>query len=273
MSKMKDVLSEDPSVPDQEFLCVSFLSPEDEIERRDHFMFQSFVDAWETRRSLEQFDKFVGFISYKYDLKIEDLKADMSEFCEVERKRLNDLSVAEEYKSYLDANGERLEEEYNRRNDFQTSVRGVKFRGSFRTQAEAEGRARELRDMDPSHDVYVGPVGKWMPFHPDAYKTGRVEHLEQELNRLMHSKNDNEARAREHFKNRVATAKEEAITANIKNATTAGTTLTQTLDADGNLRRIDETDQEHALIDDTIAELRKGVMDRLPLGTPEDTDK
>ena len=45
-----------------------------------------------------------------------------------------------------------------------------------------------LRESDPNHDVYVGPVGVWMPFHPDAYKTGRVEHLEKELNELMHEK-------------------------------------------------------------------------------------
>ena len=38
--------------------------------------------------------------------------------------------------------------------------------------------------MDPNHDVYVGPVGVWMPFHPEAYMTGRVEHLEKELNEL-----------------------------------------------------------------------------------------
>ena len=38
-----------------------------------------------------------------------------------------------------------------------------------------------LREMDPTHDVYVGPVGSWMPFHPEAYKTGRVEYMEEEL--------------------------------------------------------------------------------------------
>ena len=42
-----------------------------------------------------------------------------------------------------------------------------------------------LRDVDPNHDVYVGPVGMWVPFNPEAYKTGRVEYLEEELNHLI----------------------------------------------------------------------------------------
>ena len=49
------------------------------------------------------------------------------------------------------------------------------------SQAEAELRCKMLREVDPNHNVYVGPVGMWMPWDPDAYKTGRVEYLEEEL--------------------------------------------------------------------------------------------
>ena len=51
--------------------------------------------------------------------------------------------------------------------------------------------------MDPNHDVFVGPVGTWMPWEPEAYRTGRVEYLEEELNQLMHEKNKNEKHDRE----------------------------------------------------------------------------
>ena len=53
-----------------------------------------------------------------------------------------------------------------------------------------------LRELDPHHDVYVGPVGLWIPFHPEAYKTGRVEYLEDELNQLMTEKKKNEEKAK-----------------------------------------------------------------------------
>ena len=35
----------------------------------------------------------------------------------------------------------------------------------------------------------------WMPWEPEAYKTGRVEYLEKELNTLMHEKTKNEQNA------------------------------------------------------------------------------
>ena len=50
---------------------------------------------------------------------------------------------------------------------------------------------------------YVGPVGMWMPWEPEAYKTGRVEYLEDELNQLMSEKNKNEKAAKQEFEKRV----------------------------------------------------------------------
>ena len=51
-----------------------------------------------------------------------------------------------------------------------------KIRGTYSTQEEAELRCKLLREVDPNHNVYVGPVGMWMPWEPEAYKTGRVEY-------------------------------------------------------------------------------------------------
>ena len=56
---------------------------------------------------------------------------------------------------------------------------------------EAELRCKLLREVDPNHNVYVGPV-KWMPWEPEAYKTGRVEYLEEQLNQLMNEKQNEE---------------------------------------------------------------------------------
>jgi hypothetical protein len=92
-----------------------------------------------------------------------------------------------------------------------------------------------LREIDPNHDVYVGPVGLWMPWEPEAYKTGRVEYMEDELNQLMHEKTKNETFAKNAFEQRVKETKKKAIEENIKNATKSGSSLTQNIDVDGNL--------------------------------------
>jgi len=89
--------------------------------------------------------------------------------------------------------------------------------------------------MDPNHDVYVGPIGMWMPWDPDAYKTGRVEHMEDELNQLMHEKTVNETSAKNEFEKHVKETKQKAIEENKKNAEKYGTQVTQTIDEQGNL--------------------------------------
>ena len=92
----------------------------------------------------------------------------------------------------MDNKEEELQHEFDEKHTFQTSIRGIKVRGVFPTQQEAELRCKMLRQSDPNHDVYVGPVGIWVPFHPEAYKTGKVEYMEETLNELMSEKKVNE---------------------------------------------------------------------------------
>jgi hypothetical protein len=126
-----------------------------------------------------------------------------------------------------------LENEFNEKHNFQTSVRGLKVRGVFGSQKEAELRCQMLREVDPNHDVFVGPVGMWVPFHPDAYKTGRVEYMEETLNQLMAEKKKNEEQAKTEFDKRVKETKAKAIQENIKLAKESGNKLTQMLAKDG----------------------------------------
>jgi hypothetical protein len=123
-------------------------------------------------------------------------------------------------------------------------------RGCYPSQEEAELRCKLLREVDPSHDVYVGPVGLWMPWDPEAYKTGRVEYLEEELNQLMSEKNKNELNAKSAFDQRVKESKKNAIDENIKNAEKSGNILTQTVDENGNLIGVNNANsQEFSLKD------------------------
>jgi hypothetical protein len=129
---------------------------------------------------------------------------------------------------------------FNKENNFQTSVRGLKIRGVFPTQEEAEMKCKKLRDTDTNHDILVGPVGTWLPWDPDAYKTGRIEFMEDELNQLHNEKLKNEAKAKEEFERRVKETKRKAIEDNIKNAEKSGNKLTQTMDEQGNLIGVKE---------------------------------
>jgi hypothetical protein len=165
----------------------------------------------------------------------EQVTTDLTEFCKEEKDVLNSMSVLDDYKTFLDKNLDALELEYSKQNNFQTNTRGLKIRGVYPSQEEAEVRAKILRENDPYFDVYVGPVGVWMPWEPDAYRTGKVEFLEQELNQLMTNKKTNEENAKDFFNKRVKDSKKKAMEENIAKATSAGNKLTQTLDKNGDL--------------------------------------
>jgi hypothetical protein len=233
--KYVDLLSEDKAIAGQKFACVSFVSPEGLVKDRQIYFFEQFLKNWELTKSLEAYTQFLSFISYKYNLKFDDLTEDLKSFVEDQKDQLRSHSVEDDYKTFLDHKEEELDAEFAQNHEFQTSVRGLKIRGCFPTQQEAELRCKHLREADPDHDVYVGPVGMWMPWHPEAYKTGRVEYMEAELNQLMSEKKKNEDKAKQAFDARVREAKEKAIEDNISKAKESGNKLTQSIDDDGQL--------------------------------------
>ncbi len=233
--KYVDVLDEDKAIAGQKFVCISFISPEKILEEKNTYFFKQFLKRWELQKSLEKFTQFLSFISHKHDVSFDVLTEDLEDFVKEEKNNLFTSNLEDEFKTFIDNNEERIQAEFDQDNQFQTSTRGVKVRGAFPTQGEAEVRAKLLREVDPNHDVFVGPVGLWMPWDPEAYKTGRVEYLEDELNQLMHEKKNNETKAAREFETRIKEAKEKAIEDNKKKALESGNKLTQTLDENGNL--------------------------------------
>jgi hypothetical protein len=248
--KYIDLCDEDQPIAGQKFACMSFISPEKVLKKREVFLFDQFVKQWDFTKSLTKFNDFLHFISYKYNLSIEDVLNDLNDFAKEEGDRLKETSTEDDYKNFLDKQEDKLNEQFNRENSFQTSVRGLKIRGVFPTQEEAEIKCKKLREYDPNHDIYVGPVGMWIPWDPDAYKTGRVEFMEDELNQLHQEKVKNEEKAKQEFERRIKETKKKAIEENIKLAEKSGNVLTQTLDDEGNLigvkENIDFEDREVA---------------------------
>ena len=233
--KYVDLLSEDPVIPSQQYGCYSFVSPEKVIKNRNIFMFEKFVKQWEYSKALSLFSDFTQFLAFKYNIQSENIMNDLVLFCKEEENVLKREDVEGDFKQFLDKNEERLAEDYNRSNKFQTSVRGFISRGNFGTVDEAEKYAKELRDRDSNHDIFVGRNFVWTPIDPDAYKTGRIEFLEEELNQLHHEKLINEKKAKEEFDKRLYDAKRKAIEDNIEKAKKSGNKLTQTMDENGNL--------------------------------------
>ncbi len=236
--KYIDLLDEDKAIAGQKFACISFISPDKIIRQKDMFFFEEFLKQFDLNKSLEKFTQFLNFISFKYHVDFDKMTKDLEEFVKEEKANLHKTTLDDEYKNFIDAHEEKLEEKYKENYGFQTSTRGLKIRGVYPNQQEAELRCKMLRELDPHHDVYVGPVGMWVPWEPEAYKTGRVEYLEDELNQLMNEKQKNEKTAKMEFDKRVRETKEKAMEENRKKAEESGNVLTQTITKDGELVNI-----------------------------------
>ena len=172
--KYIDLLDEDKPISGQKFVCVSFVSPENILKDKNQFFFKEFLKYYDFTKSIKKFEQYMNFLAYKYNIEQNDLMSDFHEFLSNEKEELSMNIISDEYKNFLDVNEERLTDDFGKTYNFQTSIRGLKVRGSYSTQEEAELRCKMLREVDPNHNVYVGPVGMWMPWDPDAYKTGKV---------------------------------------------------------------------------------------------------
>jgi ribonucleotide reductase alpha subunit len=263
--KYVDLLDEDKPIAGQKFVCLSFVSPEHIIKQKEQFLFEEFVKGWDYKKSMEKFTQFLNFVSFKYSVSFDKLTADFQEFTKEEGEGIRATSasmIQDDYKTFLDNNEEELERKFCDKHEFQTSTRGIKVRGVFSTQGEAELRCKLLREVDPNHDIYVGQVGMWVPFHPEAYKTGRVEYMEETLNQLMSDKKKNEDIAKQDFEKRVREARQKAIEENMKKAEESGNKLTQTINKDGELVGISSVSNFDGLDEDaTIDEIRKNMFE------------
>lgn len=262
MSKLVDLLDEDKPIAEQKFVCLSFISPENEIKNKDRFFFSEFLKEYDFTKSMEKFNTFLNFVSYKYTIKTEELVDEYKSFLASEKETLH-LDVENDYRTFMDNRESELNEKYNLENSFQTSVRGIKVRGVFPSQSEAELRCKMIREVDPNHDVYVGPVGLWVPFHPEAYKTGNVQYLEKELNELMHEKKKNEDNAKMEFDKRVKESKLKAIQENVEKAKQTNNRLTQTINEKGELVSIKNmnTQEKNLGVNASLDEIRKELFE------------
>jgi hypothetical protein len=238
--KYIDLCDEDQAIAGQKFACLSFVSPEKILKKREVYLFDQFIKRWDFSKSMERYFEFIHFIAYKYSLKADTLIGDFNEFVKEESSKLQKSGIEDDYKNFMDKEEDKLSEKFNKEHAFQTSVRGLKIRGVYGTQDEAENKSKQLREQDPSHDIFVGPVGTWLPWDPDAYKTGRVEHMEEELNALHQEKMKNEELAKKEFEERVRETKKQAIRENIEKAQKSGNVLTQSIDEEGNLSGVTE---------------------------------
>ena len=141
--KYVDLCDEDPPIAGQKFACMSFISPEKVLKQREVFFFQQFLKQWDFSKSMDKFLEFLHFASYKYNLNVDDVIVDFNEFVKEEGAKLKAADISDDFKNFMDKQEDKLHETFQRENNFQTSVRGLKIRGIYSNNGSWVSKRKE----------------------------------------------------------------------------------------------------------------------------------
>lgn len=201
-----DYLDEDKPIRCQNYVCLSFISPEDVIQNKECFFFHKYLAQFR-----DGVTALMDNLKSKYpdDAGLIDTVIDNHDFLfggEPDK-------LQEDYTFFKTAKGTELDKEYNEKHDFQTSVRGIKVRGVFDTLKEAQTRAEVLKRMGDKFNIYVGQVGCWCPWSPNPDDLENAQYAETQLNTLMKKYKENMLLRDKHYEDRKNAKMEAAMKA------------------------------------------------------------
>lgn len=182
-TKEIDYLDEDKPLRGQNYVCLSFISPEDILIDKEVYFFSKFIESFASQTAL-LFDNLKQ--KYPDDAQLIDVvKENNSHMFDAKE-------LQEQYKFYKGLNAYTLDGEFLKMNDFKTSMRGIKVRGVFDTLKEAQTRSEVLKRMGDKFDIYVAQVGCWCPWSPNPEDLQDQEYSESTLNTLMKKYKENQ---------------------------------------------------------------------------------
>ena len=214
----EDFLTEDAPISGQNFCLLSFLSPENVLKNKNIAFFSAFLENFEYSRRVKTFEEFlmntVKGVNDKLNTEadaaelkdlsgvaqtIRDARVSVDKtmsafqaYLEGAKSELKESKLKEMYDEFLYTNRQKLEDKFYEANEFRTTVRGLKIRGTYSTKEEAVARSKKLQRLDPTHTIFVGEIGKWLPWDPEPSQVAEQEYAEEELNTLMKKYKENE---------------------------------------------------------------------------------
>ena len=60
--KYVDLLDEDKPVAGQKFVCMSFVSPDKILKKKELFFFEEFLKHWDYSKGVQKFSQFLNFL-------------------------------------------------------------------------------------------------------------------------------------------------------------------------------------------------------------------
>jgi hypothetical protein len=230
-------LEGDDEVRGQKYVCLSFLTPNRGILRnKDLFFFSKFLEFYEMNHRIAATESYIMKTFNTMQNTLSDIEMDLrnanvsdvsgaqatltalsekvkGQRADISRKTTGDLeahvkanlsdfresAIVDSYEKYMLKNRQRLEDEFHKQQNFQTTMHGLKVRGVYSNQEQANARAKALNKKDPYFNVYVADVGEWLPWDPEPDDVKDQEYQSDDLNKLMRSYKENAEKRDEFF--------------------------------------------------------------------------
>lgn len=93
---------------------------------------------------------------------------------------------------------------------------GLKIRGCFPSLEEAHTHVKRLQQSDPTMDIFVADMYKWLLIPPDVNAIENQEYQEDFLNNLIKGYKDNQAAAKQHFQERTEMVRRDGLDAHLE---------------------------------------------------------
>lgn len=181
-TKTVDYLDEDKPIRGQNYVCLSFLSPEETLANKEVYAFSRYLATFSNN-----FKTMVEMLKMRHPEDTDMLDALM----ETNKHIFDESTLQDDYRYFRRSNSADIDRAFLESNDFKTCVRGIKVRGSFETLREAQVRAEVLKRMGDKFDIFIGQVGCWCPWSPNPEDLADQEFAETQLNTLMKKYKEN----------------------------------------------------------------------------------
>ena len=175
-TKETDYLDEDKPIRGQNYVLLSFVSPEDVLMNKEVYYFNKFLD---------QFGKDMKTLLDGIASKYPESKDLVDTVQQNHSYVFNAKDLNEQYNFFKSVNFNDIESSFHRDNNFITTMRGIKVRGVFDTMEEAKNRSEFLKRADNKFNIFIGQVGCWCPWSPNPDALENQEYAETQLNTLM----------------------------------------------------------------------------------------
>lgn len=193
-----DYLKQDEAIPGQKFALLSMIEPKNSklLKNKESFYATHFIQKFikEYLFALEYKNKNPDKLTPEIEEKLDDSYENIQKLY-YEFQKHDEDSLETEWQNKYNTNDEII-------------ITGIKIRGVYPNDLVLTDEIKRFHKHEPAVDIYVAPIGKWVPYCPINTSKITNQYAEEKLNAIMKERNDVMEKNNELFEKRLQDVKE-----------------------------------------------------------------